>query len=604
MLYKLLFSGIFGLIGFFAQAEHACIHGEIKTWSTYQDPEIIKVPYSVSKHRFYEQQTNWAPIRLVFVFDPGNCSSGTCGHCETVGQVITTFSGSTTTCRAEDILTTSKKNYIMNTLLSNAQTWFQSVLQVVPVSGNLIISGSFCGPTPGAVVPASHSSTGVPNADMVVYVTAAPASDPASLVVGWASPCRLDSNSRPVAAQVNFIPASLSNADILDSWDTQQDTDVALHELTHALGFSAPFFGSQGYLDRNGVFQSGGTITVSERGHSVSKINSPRVLDAARNYFNCPTLNGLEIEDQGGTGTLGTHWEKRVMVPELMTGILTTPRTYYSNMTLAFLEDTGHYKSDYSKAAPMTWGKSKGCDFVLLSCNSTQVRNLGEWCWQQNSALQFCNQDFLAGGFCDIASYSSALPANEEYFNNLNLGGGTALADYCPYVTMYSNRVCIDPSGADSQNIYGSTYGNSSRCFDSNLVKTSFSVNSQGARCFAYTCTSTGSLLLNIQGVTVQCPTDGSAGAADMTPISANYHGYINCPAAQNFCSLSTPAPTTSSTTPTSTIPTSQGPTSAPTHNPVSPGPATLPPVSSASVLQSGRILWGAMLSLVAVALF
>lgn len=31
-----------------------------------------------------------------------------------------------------------------------------------------------------------------------------------------------------------------------------------------------------------------------------------------RRHFNCPTLEGAELEDQGIDGTAITHWEKRV----------------------------------------------------------------------------------------------------------------------------------------------------------------------------------------------------------------------------------------------------------------------------------------------------
>jgi hypothetical protein len=32
-----------------------------------------------------------------------------------------------------------------------------------------------------------------------------------------------------------------------------------------------------------------------------------------RNHYNCSTLNGVELEDYGGGGTAGAHWEQRVM---------------------------------------------------------------------------------------------------------------------------------------------------------------------------------------------------------------------------------------------------------------------------------------------------
>ena len=32
----------------------------------------------------------------------------------------------------------------------------------------------------------------------------------------------------------------------------------------------------------------------------------------ARSHFGCDTLEGAEIENQGGSGTAGSHWEKRL----------------------------------------------------------------------------------------------------------------------------------------------------------------------------------------------------------------------------------------------------------------------------------------------------
>ena len=33
----------------------------------------------------------------------------------------------------------------------------------------------------------------------------------------------------------------------------------------------------------------------------------------ARNHFGCPTLNGMELENQGGPGTTFSHWKKRLV---------------------------------------------------------------------------------------------------------------------------------------------------------------------------------------------------------------------------------------------------------------------------------------------------
>jgi leishmanolysin-like peptidase len=39
---------------------------------------------------------------------------------------------------------------------------------------------------------------------------------------------------------------------------------------------------------------------------------TPKVVEEARLHFDCPTMEGAELEDQGGDGTALTHWEKRI----------------------------------------------------------------------------------------------------------------------------------------------------------------------------------------------------------------------------------------------------------------------------------------------------
>lgn len=51
-------------------------------------------------------------------------------------------------------------------------------------------------------------------------------------------------------------------------------------------------------------------------GDSIEKVIqvmvTPRVVSEVRKHFNCPQLEGAELEDQGEDGTAITHWEKRV----------------------------------------------------------------------------------------------------------------------------------------------------------------------------------------------------------------------------------------------------------------------------------------------------
>ena len=50
---------------------------------------------------------------------------------------------------------------------------------------------------------------------------------------------------------------------------------------------------------------------------------TPRVVREVRSHFGCPTLEGAELEDQGGDGTALTHWEKRIFQVNIFNIIFT-----------------------------------------------------------------------------------------------------------------------------------------------------------------------------------------------------------------------------------------------------------------------------------------
>jgi hypothetical protein len=74
-------------------------------------------------------------------------------------------------------------------------------------------------------------------------------------------------------------------------------------------------------------------------------------------------MRGVELENDGGSGSKGAHWEKVTLHNELMTA-QDELNGSFSVFTMALLEDSGWYKVDFRKAAPIYWGKGKGCRFV------------------------------------------------------------------------------------------------------------------------------------------------------------------------------------------------------------------------------------------------
>jgi len=88
----------------------------------------------------------------------------------------------------------------------------------------------------------------------------------------------------------------------------------------------------------------------------------------AKEYFNCSDIDGVELENDGGEGTMGSHWESRILLGEYMCGYITTEEGVISEFTFAYLEDTGYYKANYYTGGLMRYGKNKGCAFIKDKC--------------------------------------------------------------------------------------------------------------------------------------------------------------------------------------------------------------------------------------------
>jgi len=98
-----------------------------------------------------------------------------------------------------------------------------------------------------------------------------------------------------------------------------------------------------------------------------SGIISPRVIATANQYFSCSNTDNVGLENAGGSGTKGSHWDRADLGDETMTGVsINEPK--YSMFTLALMEDTGWYQATYSLADDLLWGKGDGCAFLTTKC--------------------------------------------------------------------------------------------------------------------------------------------------------------------------------------------------------------------------------------------
>lgn len=67
------------------------------------------------------------------------------------------------------------------------------------------------------------------------------------------------------------------------------------------------------------------------------------MMEMGRLHFGCDSIKGVELENDGGVGTMGSHWERTIVYNEMMTGSDMKIKTTLSVLTLAALEDTSWY---------------------------------------------------------------------------------------------------------------------------------------------------------------------------------------------------------------------------------------------------------------------
>ena len=130
-----------------------------------------------------------------------------------------------------------------------------------------------------------------------------------------------------------------------------------LHHITHILGFNLYHF--KNYFNN--------MITIMDiDGIKRNYINSTKVIQVAKKYFNCTNIKGVELEEYGGT--VSAHWEARILLGDYMNLEYYYEEQVISEFTLALLEDTGFYKANYYTGGLMRFGKNKGCKFINEKC--------------------------------------------------------------------------------------------------------------------------------------------------------------------------------------------------------------------------------------------
>ncbi|KAK6019524.1 hypothetical protein OSTOST_14839, partial [Ostertagia ostertagi] len=163
----------------------------------------------------------------------------------------------------------------------------------------------------------------IDNADFVMFVSVLEDMCDKE-TAAYAVHCAIDpSTKRPIAGQVNICPNTFNTT----AFNEHSRMEVAVkHELTHAFVFSPMLFrdfpGAGQYRREKNLYVIPNVVDRITRSdwetssgamkHDVYMMVTPKVRQEARRHFNCSTLEGAELENYGGIGLAGAHWEKRV----------------------------------------------------------------------------------------------------------------------------------------------------------------------------------------------------------------------------------------------------------------------------------------------------
>lgn len=546
-----------------------------------------------------------------------------------------------------------------------SETWSKH-LSVYPVDETIPIDQQDCYSFFSSYVTPQLEASGVANADMAIYVGAETAIIEQGQVVelcetgtlAFAFTCAIDQYDRPVIGAINFCinniqrrrreleeeeenarklemslvteKAEDDRADALEGNDAKADLALlAIHEVCHALGFTIDLlkyfrdpttgepltprpFTPTNVRCADGSVQSlefPATNTVMTRqtpdDRIFHEVVTPRVTQVARNQFNCQSMTGARLENQptsAGFSCVGSHWDERLFLSELMGPIFSGYSDILSPLTLAFLEDSGWYKVSYENAKLSPYGKGSGCDFVNEPCIvNDQVPEYGRevfcntpstftdngitasqlWCDPTHKSVTACDLFDINDMPSDVAAL---LPSDRiPRFSDPNLVSIFDRADFCPLPIVDARLDCTNnEDNADIQVYRGESRGLDSRCINGQIGSTAvpgcFQIECDAARhkviIDGQVCDEAGQQLIvstvDFQSATLICPVLETICPDLFCPGECSGRGVCDYDSEPPRCICADTSDTTAACSASVGLPPS----------PSSPPPPTLPPIN------------------------
>ena len=291
-----------------------------------------------------------------------------------------------------------------------------------------------------------------------------------------------------------------------------------VHEFYHILAFNDGlyeyFIGSdkkplgRSYLVNERVVLNDQSVRFGFKG--------PNVLAWARSHLSDSSLGHVLMENDGGSGSAGSHWEHKYWPTEFMSPTDTVP-SLYSGLSFSLAKDSGWYDVDIYSAELMIQAKGAGPNYQSGSCPSSSAVG---FCSSANAFKNSCSADYKHKAFC----YSDPTFTEGCYF-------------------LYSRVICSTDDTTYGGLVDSSfdSLGADSRC----LMTKRTNETSMLPRCATASCSQIGTISYKLKSITCECRTsdaglvrtcgDGSTtftcpSSASMNDICTNLLDANKCP--------------------------------------------------------------------------
>jgi len=347
--------------------------------------------------------------------------------------------------------------------------------------------------------------------DLLVIVI--PQNDPSSSAFASALPITLSPiDGRPIVGIYNLNFAGIE----VNKLNEFLYFNIFAHEMTHILGFSNNLF-SEFYYDGEKRSESSTVQDIHIGGTQYKAIILPEVVEIAKKHFNCDSITGLPLENNGGGGSANSHWEKTFLSSSYMNPVTEFPGIL-DPFTFAFLNGTGWYIVDGGAPQHMEWGLNSGCVY-FKQCPNTK---------------EYCTKDSLGIG-CTADYMNIALCMNITVFSQTCSLKISNPSSYCPI----GSSLPTPTANPKASRTFPSIYSLHSRCLITlTLPSRSSSLYTITPNCYPTYCTSSSGVPSLTILYSADSPPLTCSKSRALLPLSASGETVLLCPDLSDFCGV------------------------------------------------------------------